>query len=38
MLAYGLMAVGFVLVIKGADLFVGGASCWPNGSGSPTWP
>lgn len=26
MLAYGLMAVGFVLVIKGADLFVGGAS------------
>lgn len=26
MLVYGLMAVGFVLVIKGADLFVGGAS------------
>ncbi len=26
MLAYGLMVVGFVLVIKGADWFVGGAS------------
>jgi cation:H+ antiporter len=26
MLVYGLMAVGFVFVIKGADLFVSGAS------------